>query len=117
MGRPYRGSRLASFYNDVDSDAAAAVSSATTPSEADKALSSLDSAFQLQEYISALVRVNPHDVERIVRIPGKASGGGLGDTRESQEKSSDEDGVDEACWVYEQLRCVIMAPERVISTC
>jgi hypothetical protein len=56
-------------------------------------LSTLDSAFQLQEYISLLIRLDPHDVDRIVAVP---------------DKSTAEDGtevvVDEACWIYEQLR-------------
>ncbi len=30
---------------------------------------SIDSSFQLQEYLSLLLRLDPHDVERIVRIP------------------------------------------------
>jgi hypothetical protein len=62
-------------------------------------LYALDSAFQLQEYISLLIRLDPHDVERIVNLP---------------EKSVGEDGtevvVDEACWIYEHLRYVYKAP-------
>ncbi|KAF8575868.1 Mob1/phocein [Ramaria rubella] len=93
MGRPMRGSRLASFYtsgSDTDS---------TTP----PSLSTLDSAFQLQEYIGALVRLNPHDVERIVKLPGRTAG----DDKERLKDGEGEDergSVDEACWIYEQLR-------------
>ncbi|KAF8516575.1 Mob1/phocein, partial [Hysterangium stoloniferum] len=71
MGRPYRGSRLSAFYSETAPD-----------------ISKLDSAFQLQEYISAMVRLDPHDVERIVAIPEK----------------KDDGAVDEPCWIYEQLR-------------
>ncbi|KAG8999447.1 hypothetical protein FRB93_013186 [Tulasnella sp. JGI-2019a] len=66
-------------------------------------LSDIDSAFPLQEYIAHLVQQDPHNVESIVSIPGtrtsarEGDGLGLG----VEEKDS---GVDEACWIYEQLR-------------
>ncbi|KIY45930.1 Mob1/phocein, partial [Fistulina hepatica ATCC 64428] len=60
-------------------------------------LSSLDSAFQLQEYISLLIRLNVHDVDAIVSIPD-ASSKSKGDSPEESKT------VDEACWIYEQLR-------------
>ncbi|KAF8524027.1 Mob1/phocein, partial [Gautieria morchelliformis] len=94
MGRPLRGSRLASFYtSDTESDPIAPPS-----------LSTLDSAFQLQEYIGAVVRLNPHDIERIVKVPGRNA------NADGEEKDKEADGedervsVDEACWIYEQLR-------------
>ncbi|KIK95840.1 hypothetical protein PAXRUDRAFT_826616 [Paxillus rubicundulus Ve08.2h10] len=96
--RPYRGSRVSSFYS---------VKSLPL-------LSSLDSAFQLQEYISLLIRLDAHDVDTIVSLPEKFS------SKESDEKPLDspdneakkpDDGerkselsVDRACWIYEQLR-------------
>ncbi|KAG8906288.1 hypothetical protein FRB99_007157 [Tulasnella sp. 403] len=69
-------------------------------------LSDIDSAFPLQEYIAYLVQRDPHDVNSIVSIP---------ETRHSRENESpgaglglgmdEKDGtVDEACWIYEQLR-------------
>jgi hypothetical protein len=62
--------------------------SACYPVKALPPLSALDSAFQLQEYVSLLIRRDPHDVARIVAVP-------------------DADvAVDEACWIYEQLRSV-----------
>lgn len=72
-------------------------------------LASLDSAFQLQEYISLLIRLDPHDVERIVAVPGK---GANKDQDGSEDKDVEKDGkpevtVDEACWIYEHLRCVV----------
>ncbi len=82
--RPLRGSRISSFYPVKD-----------LPS-----LSSLDSAFQLQEYISLLIRLDVHDVDTIVAVPGKT---------EAKDKPSDSEekvSVDEACWIYEQLRYV-----------
>lgn len=90
--RPLRGSRLSSFYPPIPAEG---------PS-----LSDLDSAFQLQEYISLLIRKNPHDVEAIVSLPGKVKGKG-----DNEDTSNDKDGkgevqVDEACWIYEHLRCV-----------
>lgn len=74
-------------------------------------LASLDSAFQLQEYISLLIRLDPHDVERIVAVPGKSS---VKDQDASEEKEVEKDGkgevtVDEACWIYEQLRCAFVS--------
>lgn len=97
--RPYRGSRVSSFY----------------PVKSLPPLASLDSAFQLQEYISLLIRLDVHDVDTIVSLPGKV-------TQKDQDESTDvsevdakksEEGdrksdisVDRACWIYEQLRCV-----------
>ncbi|EPS98033.1 hypothetical protein FOMPIDRAFT_89987 [Fomitopsis schrenkii] len=90
--RPLKGSRISSFY----------------PVKEIPPLSSLDSAFQLQEYISLLIRKNVHDVDAIVTIPGKgkqregSDGEGKGDDAEGAE--SKEVTVDESCWIYEQLR-------------
>ena len=111
--RPLRGSRISSFY----------------PIKNLPSLASLDSAFQLQEYISLLIRLDVHDVDAIVTLPGKKDGEGERDKdkekdtkRDSKEKdlggapddekSTDEKDrkaggevtVDEACWIYEQLR-------------
>ena len=95
--RPVKGSRISSFY----------------PVHELPRLSSLDSAFQLQEYISLLIRLNVHDVDAIVSIPGK-SGSHERDSSDgsSEKESGDKEGksevtVDEACWIYEQLRCVL----------
>ncbi|KAF9072921.1 Mob1/phocein [Rhodocollybia butyracea] len=74
--RPLRGSRIDVFYP---------IKAENVPS-----LSSLDSAFQLQEYISLVIRLDVHDVDRIVSIPAKE-----GDSKVT---------VDESCWIYEQLR-------------
>lgn len=96
--RPLRGSRVSSFY----------------PVKTLPSLSSLDSAFQLQEYISLLIRLDVHDVDSIVSLPGKAT------FKDTEEKSSDlsdqaerkpddperksDITVDRGCWIYEQLR-------------
>ncbi|KIJ63119.1 hypothetical protein HYDPIDRAFT_113683 [Hydnomerulius pinastri MD-312] len=96
--RPFRGSRVSTFY----------------PVKSLPPLSALESAFQLQEYISLLIRLDVHDVDTIVSLPGKPS------SKDSDEKALDspendsrkpEDGerksefsVDRACWIYEQLR-------------
>ncbi|KAI0827044.1 Mob1/phocein [Trametes gibbosa] len=94
--RPLKGSRISSFY----------------PVKTLPPISALDSAFQLQEYISLLIRLDVHDVEKIVAIPGKdqneASDNG---TAKGEEKETDKDAaggvhVDPACWVYEHLRRV-----------
>ncbi|KAH8097067.1 Mob1/phocein [Cristinia sonorae] len=92
--RPLKGSRISSFY----------------PVKTLPSLASLDSAFQLQEYISLLIRLDVHDVETIVSLPGKPSG----DRQNSEEdkenlRDADKDArnevvVDEQCWIYEQLR-------------
>ena len=99
--RPLKGSRLSSFY----------------PVKSLPSLSSLDSAFQLQEYISLLIRLDVHDVQRIVSLPGKPTNaqdtGTLLEDLKNEEKESGGDGkgdvtVDEPCWIYEQLRSVCL---------
>jgi|ERR1700676_5420161 hypothetical protein len=96
--RPLRGSRISSFY----------------PVKNLPSLSSLDSAFQLQEYISLLIRLDVHDVDRIVSVPGKTnerdrceseSGEELkAEEKETEKERKSEIAVDESCWIYEQLR-------------
>lgn len=94
--RPVKGSRISSFY----------------PVHELPLLASLDSAFQLQEYISLLIRLNVHDVDTIVAIPGKhnsherVSSDGATEKDIADKEGKGEVSVDEACWVYEQLRCV-----------
>ncbi|KAG6844859.1 hypothetical protein H0H87_002982 [Tephrocybe sp. NHM501043] len=96
--RPLRGSRISSFY----------------PVKSLPSLASLDSAFQLQEYISLLIRLDVHDVDSIVTLPGKRAGkekevdesekNEARDERDDTEEKKNEVTVDEACWIYEQLR-------------
>lgn len=129
INRPLRGSRISTFY----------------PVKQLPSLASLDSAFQLQEYISLLIRLDIHDVEAITSVPGKS--GAAREPKESESGADDEAGelkktttaeegeetktddqakegeggeknadqekkntgdvtVDEACWIYEQLRFV-----------
>lgn len=94
--RPRRGARLSSFYPVLEN-----------PS-----ISDLDSAFQLQEYISLLIRKNPHDVDTIVAIPNRGGKQGQGQEQgegmEEGEEGKNEVVVDEQCWVYEHLRYVTM---------
>lgn len=99
--RPLKGSRLSSFY----------------PVKNLPSLSSLDSAFQLQEYISLLIRLDVHDVQRIISLPGKPANtqdaGTSLEELKNEDKDSDKDGkgdvtVDEPCWIYEQLRSVCL---------
>ncbi|KAF5324192.1 hypothetical protein D9619_011340 [Psilocybe cf. subviscida] len=78
--RPLRGSRISTFY----------------PVKNLPSLSSLDSAFQLQEYISLLIRLDVHDVDSIVSLPGTS--------KKDATDGDAEKSVDEACWIYEQLR-------------
>ena len=52
--RPLHGSLIFTFY----------------PVKNSRSLASLDSAFQLQEYISLLMRLDVHDVDAIVSLPG-----------------------------------------------
>jgi hypothetical protein len=102
--RPQRGSRISTFY----------------PVKELPPLSALDSAFQLQEYISLLIRLDVHDVETITSLPGtgkevkepeaKLDGDDSEGNEESREGDKDdrEPIVDEACWIYEQLRYVLL---------
>ncbi|KAF7761868.1 hypothetical protein Agabi119p4_9860 [Agaricus bisporus var. burnettii] len=98
--RPQRGSRISTFY----------------PVKELPPLSALDSAFQLQEYISLLIRLDVHDVELITSLPGVGKEAKEQDSKESGDdsegheepkegdKDEKESTVDEACWIYEQLR-------------
>jgi hypothetical protein len=109
--RPLKGSRISTFY----------------PVKTLPALSTLDSAFQLQEFISLTIRSNIHNVQAIVSIPDSRSNA-EGDSDDSSSALADEpDGdkdarsefaVDEACWIYEQLRYVVFyALKKLIWTC
>src|SRR5271168_2207153 len=110
--RPLRGSRISTFY----------------PIKNLPSLASLDSAFQLQEYISLLIRLDVHDVNAIVCLPGTAPSGAKDKENEGYEsierkiyerrkgvsekdgdgdKGKGEPAVDEACWIYEQLRLFV----------
>jgi hypothetical protein len=95
--RPLKGSRISTFY----------------PVKNLPALSTLDSAFQLQEFISLTIRSNIHDVQAIVSIPDSRtnaeggsddSGSSLADEPDGDKDTRNEFAVDEACWIYEQLR-------------
>ena len=91
--RPLKGSRISTFY----------------PVKELPPLASLDSAFQLQEYISLLVRKDPHDVEAITSLPGQVvspKDPSAGEVKEEAEKVKSEVTVDQWCWVYEQIRYV-----------
>ncbi|KAI0305277.1 Mob1/phocein [Multifurca ochricompacta] len=98
LQRPLKGSRISTFY----------------PIKSIPDLSTLDSAFQLQEFISLTIRSNIHDVSAIISIPDSRSNteGDLEDNNAMQTEESDGDkdaknnefAVDEACWIYEQLR-------------
>jgi hypothetical protein len=89
--RPLKGSRVTTFYPVKD-----------LPS-----LASLDSAFQLQEYISLLVRLDPHDVEAITSLPGQPGSKEVpsdAPKAEDVDKAKPEVNVDQWCWIYEQIR-------------
>ena len=109
--RPLKGSRISTFY----------------PVKNLPALSTLDSAFQLQEFISLTIRLNIHDVQAIVSIPdsrNNAEGGGsddstsaLADEPDGDKEARNEFAVDEACWIYEQLRyACILRFDKLIRT-
>lgn len=100
--RPLRGSRLEDFYP-------------TIPAEG-PSLSNLESAFQLQEYISLLVRQNPHDVDTIVAMPEKVKSASTNEDKaedESEKEGKTDIVAEESSWIYEQLRCVAL---RFLST-
>lgn len=71
-------------------------------------LTSLDSAFQLQEYIALLVKVDVHDVQRIVTLPTRRDDDSASSEEENSTSGDDEKTVDEYCWIYEQLRRVVV---------
>jgi hypothetical protein len=95
--RPLKGSRISTFY----------------PIKSIPSLSTLDSAFQLQEYISLTIRLNIHDISAIISIPDSRSNtecvsddsnANIGDETDGDKDAKTEFAVDEACWIYEQLR-------------
>jgi hypothetical protein len=94
--RPLKGSRISTFY----------------PIKNIPPLSTLDSAFQLQEFISLTIRLNIHDVSAIISIPDSRNNTeGISDDNINDEADVDRDAksefaVDTACWIYEQLRYV-----------
>ena len=104
LPRPLKGSRISTFY----------------PIKSVPALSTLDSAFQLQEFISLTIRADIHDVSAIISVPDtrtSAEGGGSDDSSATLNDDIDGDrdtrgefAVDEACWIYEQLRYVELRP-------
>jgi hypothetical protein len=71
-------------------------------------LTSLDSAFQLQEYIALLVKADVHDVHRIVAIPTRRDeeSSSSNDDEGAGSSAEEEKAADEHCWIYEQLRSV-----------
>ena len=82
-----------------------------TPAELPPSVQYIDSPFQLQEYLSLLLRKDPHDVERIVRIPEADVSRIFEETPKGKEKEVGASYVDEElhpidtdAWVYEQLR-------------
>ncbi|KAJ3539481.1 hypothetical protein NM688_g6354 [Phlebia brevispora] len=93
LPRPMKGARISDFY----------------PVKQVPPLASIDSAFQLQEYISLLIRHDVHDVETIVSIPGRygkdkeGSDDMRGENREVDKDNKGDVVVDESCWIYEQL--------------
>ena len=98
--RPLKGSRISTFY----------------PVKNLPALSTLDSAFQLQEFISLTIRLNIHDVQAIVSIPDSRSNtegvsddssSALADEPDGDKDARNDFAVDEACWIYEQLRYLV----------
>jgi hypothetical protein len=94
--RPLKGSRISTFY----------------PIKNTPPLSTLDSAFQLQEFISLTIRLNIHDVSAIISIPDSRSNTeGISDDNMNDDADGDRDAksefaVDGGCWTYEQLRYV-----------
>lgn len=98
ISRPMKGARISDFY----------------PVKQVPPLASIDSAFQLQEYISLLIRHDVHDVETIVSVPGRygtrereGSDDMRGENKEADKEIKSDVVVDEFCWIYEQLRYVM----------
>ncbi|GAA5982828.1 hypothetical protein JCM11641_004640 [Rhodosporidiobolus odoratus] len=65
--------------------------------------SSFESSFAVQEYIAALVRRDPHDVDLITMIPTTREAA-VDDQADGQGEEEEVELVDEDVWVYEQLR-------------
>lgn len=82
----------------------------------------IDSPFQLQEYLSLLIRQDPHNVERIVALPQPSSEvtrtfaeeqpaalqKGKGKDESAFAPEEEPQSVDTDVWVYEQLRRIVL---------
>jgi hypothetical protein len=89
LSRPLPGSRQHNFY----------------PTHRDTSVGSLDSAFQLQEYLAYLIQNDPHDIRRIVSLPKSLSAiDDRGRDRYQGQEDEKDEPVDESCWIYEHLR-------------
>ncbi|KAH9824161.1 Mob1/phocein [Melampsora americana] len=64
-------------------------------------LHSIESPFQVQEYIALLVRADPHDVDQIVSLPSPSSHSNHQSTPATPTTSP---LVPQEVWIYEQLR-------------
>ena len=79
-------------------------------------LSSIESPFQVQEYLAMIIQSDPHNVLRIVSIPGGPPVDAKGKSAAFRGNGSSDghDGsrglVDENVWLYEHLRCVSNPP-------
>lgn len=85
-------------------------------------LQSIDSPFQLQEYLSLLIRLEPYNVDQIVSLPQPmlesskpfSDGNEKGKARDSNDVTSfpgieeDAQTVDTDVWIYEQLRRIVL---------
>lgn len=100
----------------------------STLAEIPPSVQSIDSPFQLQEYLSLLLHHDPHNVERVVQLPqadlsrilaeereGDGGAGSKGKERDTNSSSAaavaaDEElhPIDTDVWVYEQLRRIVL---------
>lgn len=82
-------------------------------------IQTIDSAFQLQEYLSALLRQDVHDVDRVVAVPqpSQESLQGMFDSDKGKSKENENPfggmeeeapSVDTDVWIYEQLRRIVL---------
>lgn len=79
-----------------------------TAPTAPPSLQAIDSPFQLQEYLTLLIRQDPHNVERLCALPeGEVVSGKSFTDEKGKAKEAIEDEpqpVDTDVWIYEHLR-------------
>ncbi|KAK0569656.1 hypothetical protein OC861_000738 [Tilletia horrida] len=118
-----RGQTLDQVHSTAAAAAGSSSSSSSSNTEADlPSLSSINSPFQIQEYISLLVHADPHNVSRIVSIPDSTvatpdfftESGSKGKGKDGSEAAGGDGSgmgaiqhVDTDVWVYEQLRRIV----------
>ena len=75
-------------------DVASNKASTSSSSSSSPAISSIDSPFQVQEYLAMLVAENPHDIQRLIQIPRWRRSPADSDKTDSKDKGKSKDAAE-----------------------